>query len=178
MKYLKFGRSFGIVLLIMCWTVNILPSGFHTYHTSLTRIDYNDKEKLIEISIQLFTHDLEPVLEKFSKKRVDLGKTPEIDRLILKYLDENFVIADKKGNVLKLEWVGKELQADTIFIYVEVPLKESFEGFKIKNSIFFESFPEQTNLVIARFDGKKADLLFKVGDKFKEIIPVDVTKSK
>lgn len=150
-------------------TVSVLPSNFHTYHTSLTRIDYDEKEKLVEISIQLFTHDLVPILEKRAKKNIDLEKTSDIDGIILKFLTENFVLKDKQGETKKLVWVGKEMQADTVFVYVEVSLNQDFDGFNLQNTLFFENFAEQTNFVIIRNNYKKADLLYKVGDKFKEI---------
>ena len=150
----------------------------HTYHTSLTRIDYDEKEKLAEISIQMFPHDLVPVLEKRSKKNIDLEKTTDINSIILKYLNENFILKDKAGEIKKLVWVGKEIQADTIFVYVEIPLENDFEGFNLLNTLFFESFPEQTNLVIVRYSQKKADLLYKAGDKFKEIKAATLSEEK
>jgi hypothetical protein len=163
-------RILGILLALLPFAFCLLPSTkAHRYHTSLTRMDYNEKEKLVEISIQLFTHDLVPVLEQKAKKRVDLEKTPEVDKLILDYLNENFVLKNKNGEPLSLKWVGKELEVDAVWVYVESPSPESLSGANLQNTVLFESFPEQTNLVIARFDGKKADLLFKVGDKFKEI---------
>ncbi|MGI8757602.1 MAG: DUF6702 family protein [Acidimicrobiales bacterium] len=156
----------------------MLNAAAHTYHTSLTRIDYDEKEKLAEISIQMFPHDLVPILEKRTKKNIDLGKKINIDDIILKYLDENFILKDKQGEIKKLVWVGKEIQADTIFVYVEIPLENDFEGFNLQNTLFFESFPEQTNLVIARYNQKKADLLYKVGDKFKEIKAANPSEEK
>ena len=147
----------------------ISPARAHRYHTSLTRMDYNAKEKLVEISIKLFTHDLAPVLEKQAKKPVDLEKTPDVDRLIFDYLNQNFILKNKNGESQKLVWVGKELDVDTVVVYVEIPLEKNFENFSLQNSIFFETFPEQTNLVTARFGETKSDLLFKVGDKFKVI---------
>ena len=141
----------------------------HRFHTSLTRIDYNSEQKLFEISIRLFTHDLVPILEEKSGKRIDLEKTPDVDKIIFNYLNENFVLTDMKGETKVLKWVGKEFDVDTVQIYLETPSNENLENYKLKNTIFFESFPEQTNLVICRYDGKKADLMFKVGDKIKEI---------
>mgnify|MGYP003289217576 CR=1 FL=1 len=41
-------------------------------------------------------------------------------------------------------------------MYLEIPFAESFEGVKLQNTIFFESFPEQTNLVVARFGAHDA----------------------
>jgi len=132
-------------------------------------MDFNAKEKNIEISIQLFIHDVTPMLERRLKKRVDIDKTPEVDGEIFRYLSENFVFQNKKGETQKLKWVGKEFENDVIYAYVEIPFDEDFEGAKLQNTLFFESFPEQTNLVISRIGEKKSDLLFKSGDKFKEL---------
>ena len=167
-------KNLFFILLIFVLTFNA-PAA-HTYHTTLTRIDYNEKEKLAEISIQMFPHDLVPVLEKRTKKNIDLEKKSEVDEIILKYLSENFILKDKKGEIKKIVWVGKEAQADTIFIFVEIPLDKNFDGFNLQNTLFFESFPEQTNLVIARDKDKKSDLLFKVGDNSKEIKLIDNSK--
>jgi hypothetical protein len=159
----------GIALALFTFHFSLFTVSAHRYHTSLTRIDYNEKEKLAEITIQLFTHDLVPVLEKRSGKQIDLEKTLDIDKLIFEYLKENFVFKDKNGEAQTLNWIGKELEVDTAFVYVEIPLAETLEGASLQNTIFFESFAEQTNLVTLRFDGKKTDLLFVAGDKFKEI---------
>jgi predicted RNA-binding protein len=164
-------RLLYFYLLLLPFAFCLLPSSTsaHRFHTSLTRIDYNSEQKLFEISIRLFTHDLVPILEEKSGKRIDLEKTPDVDKIIFNYLNENFVLTDMKGETKVLKWVGKEFDVDTVQIYLETPSNENLENYKLKNTIFFESFPEQTNLVICRYDGKKADLMFKVGDKIKEI---------
>lgn len=151
-------------LLLPCVTL-----AAHRYHTSLTRMDYNAQKKTVEISFQLFSHDLVPVLERKYGKQIDLETTGNIDKLILDYLNENFVLKNKNGEAAKLNWVGKELNIDVTYVYVEIPFAESLENADLQNTIFFESFAEQTNLVICRFEQKKADLLFKVGDSSKEI---------
>ena len=132
-------------------------------------MDYNEKEKLIEITIQLFSHDLEHLLEKRLKKPVDLEKTPEVEKELIKYLNETFILQNQIGETQKLNWVGKEFSADMVYVYMEIPFIENLEGTKLQNTIFFESYAEQSNIVTAHFDGKKADLLFVVGNKFKEL---------
>ena len=132
-------------------------------------MDYNAEAKMFEATIQLFTHDLVPVLEKRSKKTIDLEKTADIDALIFDYLNQNFQLKEKTGELKKSVWVGKELQVDTVYVYLEIPLSQAPAGAFLQNTIFFESFAEQTNLVTARFDGKKVDLLFAPGDKLKEL---------
>ncbi|MCY7347412.1 MAG: hypothetical protein LH614_14485 [Pyrinomonadaceae bacterium] len=164
-------KLFGIAAALLPFACCLLPSAeAHRFHTTLTRIDYNAEQKIVEISVQIFTHDLMPLLEQRSGKRVELEKMPDVDRIILKYLNENFVLTDKKDRAKTLKWVGKELDTDSVRVYLETDLTENPEGYKLKNTLFFENFPEQLNLVVCRYDGKKADLMFKVGDKIKEIV--------
>jgi hypothetical protein len=124
-------KSFAITFLIL--SLALAASGVtsltsHRYHTSLTRMDYNAKEKIIETSIQIFTHDLVPLLEEKNKKRIDLEKTADVDKLIFNYLSENFILKDNKGEAKKIKWVGKELDVDTARIYVEISSDKSPEG--------------------------------------------------
>ncbi len=172
LKKLNVSEWLRIPCVIFSWLVFIcciIPAEAHTFHTSLTRMDYNAKDKNIEISIKLFNHDVLPLLERRLKKRVDLEKTAEVDAEVFKYLEENFIFQNKKGETQKLQWVGKEFNNDMMFVYVEIPFEEEFAGTKLQNTIFFESFAEQTNLVVAHFDNKKIDLLYKSGDKFKDL---------
>lgn len=162
---LKSGFIFALLLLPFAFA----SAQAHTYHTSLTRMDYNAKEKNIEISIQLFVHDALPMLERRLKKRVDIEKTPEVNGELFKYLGENFIFQNKKGEAQKLKWVGREFENDVVYVFVEIPFTEAFEGTRLQNTIFFESYPQQTNLVVARFGDKKVDLLFKAGDSFKDL---------
>ncbi len=128
----------------------VASASAHRYHTSLTRMDYNREEKLVEVSMRLFTHDLERVLEKQTKRRIDLEKTAKIDELVFDYLKANFILKDKNGSIKNLVWVGKELDVDKISVYIEIPLEEKPENFSLRNTVFFESFSEQTNLVTVR----------------------------
>jgi hypothetical protein len=152
--------------LILPFAFCLLPSsvGAHTFHTSLARIDYNAETKTAEISIQVFAHDLETALERARGKRVNLEKTPDIEKIIVKYLGERFVLKNKNGEVKKLTFVGKEQSADAVWLYVETAMPESLENASLDNRLFFELHNDQVNLVTARGDGKKQDFVFKPGD--------------
>lgn len=153
-----------IFFIALVWAGTALPVSAHRYHTSLTRIDYNPADNNIEITIQLFTHDLHLVADRLARK-----KNADSDEVLFEYLRENFVLKDKNGEVKELKWVGKETDIDSTVIYLEAFSPVEIEHYQLKNTIFFESIPKQTNLVTARFSGKKSDLLFKFGDQFKEI---------
>jgi len=166
---MKITKSVYIFIVIILAAVAVQSTALHRFHTTMTRIDYNAEKKLYEISIQIFTHDLVPLLERRGGKRIDLEKSPDADNLILSYLNENFVLTDKNDKAKTLVWIGKEIDANSVRIYVETSSEETLEGYKLKNTLFFESYPKQINLVVCLYDGKKADLMFKVGDKVKEI---------
>ena len=63
----------SFINLLHVWEVEKAPTsgagrptlrGLHAFHTSLTEIQYNAKEKSLEISIRMFTDDLEAALTK------------------------------------------------------------------------------------------------------------------
>lgn len=165
MKFIIY--SLTVLLLLTAFAEK---SSAHNYHTSLTRIDFNKAEKSLEIEINLFNHDLERVIEVKTKKRFDLEKSKEIDKYLLEYLNETFVIKDARDSVKKLVWVGKEMNTDMTTFFLEIDNIENFEGLKLQNKIFFESFVEQVNLVTFYSEGKKSDFMFKVGDSFKNLV--------
>lgn len=169
MKYIfKLGT---ILILLAAAFAGDSPAAAHTYHTSLTRIDFNKEAKSLEIEINLFNHDLEKVLEAKNRKNIDIDKTENIDDLLLEYLNAVFAVERAgAGSTLKLSWVGKEVKVDLTTLFVEIKNVESAEDLRLRNRIFFESFPEQVNLVTVHLEDKKFDLMFKPGDDFKNFV--------
>lgn len=159
------------VLLLLPFAFCLLPSlgAAHTFHTSLTRVDYNAAEKTVEITIQVFAHDLETAIEKRAGKKVNLEKSPDATKLILGYLNDKLALKNKNAEALKLAWVGKEQSADSVWLYVEAKSPESLEHGSLENRLFFELHKDQVNLVTCRAAGKKQDFAFKPGDRAKEI---------
>jgi hypothetical protein len=162
---------FAIVLLLAASPgPNVAVEPLHTFHTSLMQAEFNDKEKTLEISIQVFSHDLETVLSKRAGKRVRLDKSSEAPALVLAYLSEAVNIRNREGQVKAFTWVGMEPQADAVWIYLESKMPEGLEGAQLRNRIFFDLLDDQVNRVHLKYEGKKADLVFRPGEDFKTII--------
>lgn len=166
MKRILFPAIAGILIAGVSTGLALLP---HRYHASLARIDYNAKTKSAEVSIQLFIHDLVPVIERQYKRKLELENSPDSDRMILDYLTQTFVLKSKNGETRTLKWVGKELDVERAFIYLEIPIEDGLEGASLQNSIFFETFVEQTNRVNIHSGPKTAALVFVPGNKAKTI---------
>lgn len=168
MKRNKFTALIIIAVLSLTLTFNKAANA-HRFHSSLTRIDYDSNEKNIKITIQLIAHDVLEVFDEIRQKSLKLESSKEVDDLLKKYLAEHFILQNKSGEKLDFKWVGKEIELERVFIYLEIPSDENIENFKLSNTIFFETYPTQTNIIIAKFNGEKADLLFTKKDGFKKI---------
>jgi hypothetical protein len=161
---------FAFCLLPLFLFLFSLSAEAHRFHTTLTRIDYNTTEKTAEITVQIFTHDLEEILEKRTGNRVTLDKTPNADKLVFAYFNETWILKNKRGVKKTLKFIGIEQETDVVRLYAETKMPEGLEGATMQNRMFFDSFDDQVNLVIAKSGDKKADLIFKAGDSFKSLV--------
>lgn len=146
----------------------ISPSGgqgaFHDFHTSLTEIQYNSKEKSLEVSIRIFTDDLETALTKFNNnQKVFLnGTTDNTNPLIEKYIQQYFVILNPQKQKKPFTFIGKELEGDATWVYVEFQNCGDLQPntYILQNTILLEIFDDQTNLVNFFYGKSKKTFLF------------------
>ncbi len=155
------------LLLIPCSLRAAAP--VHEFHTTFMTIEHNRDEKLLEITLKVFTHDLVPTMTDRFNKQIDLGAGEELDLEIAKYIREKFSLKTAKGETLDFKWVGKEVDSQVAYFYLEIPFEGELDDASVSNSLFFERFKQQINYVSVKFDEKKADLVFKVGEKEKLI---------
>ena len=143
----------------------------HAFHTSLTEIQYNTKEKSLEISIRMFTDDLETALTKANngQKIILSGKADNSDAVLSKYIQQHFGIITPQKQKRPLNVLGKESEGDATWIYVEVPNSQDFKGNILYNSLMQELFNDQNNLVNLLYMGNKKTFLFNAKTKSAEI---------
>ncbi len=160
-----------VMLSLLAWSALALPAAPppHTFHTSLMQLEYNSQQQSLEVSIQVFVHDLENILSRRSGKSIRLDKTPEAAQLTLAYLNDAVNLKNREGQTKNFTWVGMEPEADAVWLYVETKMPEGLEGAQVRDRLFFEQLDDQVNLVHVKYEGKKVDLVFKPGEDFKVI---------
>lgn len=136
--------------------------GLHAFHTSLTEIQYNAKEKSLEISIRMFTDDLETALTKANngQKVMIGGKNDNSEAVLNKYIQQHFAIITPQKQKKAMTVLGKELEGDATWVYVEIPNSQDFKGHILYNYLMQEMFDDQTNLVNFMYLGNKKTYLF------------------
>ena len=159
----------GIVLILQ---TSFLPSpsslllNTHAFHTSITEMRYNPKQKSFEISLRVFTDDLEKTLSiNNQNKKFVIENTDKNDPFIEQYVRKHFVVITSKNQKLNYQYVGKEKEGDATWIYLEMPVNETIKGSKIQNSVLMDSFDDQTNIVNIFLNNDKKSYLFTVKNK-------------
>jgi hypothetical protein len=122
----------------------------HPIHVSVTEIEYDEKEKALEIMMRVFIDDLELTLRKdLNEPELDIiepknGKTT--DQIIEQYLKNHFKITlDSKAQTMR--YLGHEQEGDAFICYIEVSGVKGFKNIQIQNDIITETHEDQSNLV-------------------------------
>jgi hypothetical protein len=161
--------SIKLLLLVLACALAPQRAAAHTFRTSLMSMEYNHQEQSLEITVQVFSHDLETILSKRNGKDIRLGKTPDAEAFTFAYLQDAINLKNGAGESKILTWVGMESQADSSLLYIETKMPEGLAGAQLRDRLFFDFLDDQVNLVHLKDEDKKSDLVFKPGDGFKPL---------
>ncbi len=117
----------------------------HQFFISNTEIQFKPEEKRAEIIIQVFTHDIDLLLEKANFKTIDLGtdqETDAIDIFLVDYLSDNFIIQEYRW-----AYLGKEVGTEHTIFFLEIEDFSLSPKIAILNSLFMDLHSKQRNIV-------------------------------
>ena len=121
----------------------------HKYYVSTTLIDFDLKSQTFEITLKVFYDDLEKDLELDSVV-VDYDKDYNyLNKIFKRYLSENFIIEIENQRII-LEYLGYEKKRDQINFYMNLDNDLKNKSINIQNSVLFNSFPDQKNIILFR----------------------------
>lgn len=155
----------------------------HKYYISICQIDYNEKEKNLEISLKLFYDDIAAAIKNRYSYKINTQSTmPAIqgdsrqacesndDSYLFSYIEENFYVM-ANGKKLKLQWVGKELeQEEVLWCYIEVPKVNKFNKLAVQNTLLFDIFSDQVNLIHINANSERHTLTLDKGHQSSEFV--------
>ena len=121
----------------------------HKYYISLTQVNYIQEEKSLQITTRIFIDDLEFAIQKETNQNLELNTSIESknsDDIITNYISERFKIKIN-DTFYTFKYLGKEYEEDLIYCYLEVQNIDEINSIKISNTVLFEVFNEQQNIV-------------------------------
>lgn len=159
----KFLPFFAIVLL------SFAP---HKFYVSKTMVEYNARTQGFEVTCKFFTDDLEKVISRMNGSALKLGEgeISKAEQLIEEHIQSHFKMWFDDQLVV-MRYVGKEVEADMTYCYLEFFRSPQFHALKIEQTCLMEDFPDQQNIVDVKAEGttstvvlssaKKSDIIFR-----------------
>lgn len=133
-------------------------SSFHDFHFSRLALEWNSETRTWQGILRVFTDDLENGLStadggERNWRLGDRRESADADSAI-----ENYVLAHWTGNQetdSEFLWtfVGKEIDFDLTYIYLESPVFSSPLPLSIGSDGFFELFDDQVNEITFKLNG-------------------------
>ena len=138
-----------MVTAVVQWILLSLLNFFHPFYISMTEIQHNKKTQSLEISVRIFSDDLERSIRKNYNGKVDLMNVSDKSnsiKILTAYLQKHLVLrADGKTLIANFE--GFEIKEGSVWSYLEVPGIPSIKTLEITNDILHEYQNLQVNFV-------------------------------
>ena len=144
-----------IILSALCGFSALLFA--HQFYVSMCKVAFLPEQHQLDISIRIFTSDLEAAVKNRSGRDMHLNSSTELsasDSLIDAYLRAHFLlkINDHETALLFLE---KKIDGDATECHLRVENVDLVKKINIRNDILTELFDAQTNVVRVQVNGVK-----------------------
>lgn len=146
--------------ILLLFILPLFAFSVHKYYVALTEIEYNAKNKSVEMIMNVFVDDIELALNDDYQIKPSLNTPKElknIDEYFKKYINQHFKISIN-GKQKSYNFIGKEYNGNVVFFYLEIESIEDFKTIEVKNTILVKQFTEQQNLVKVKVNKTRKSL--------------------
>jgi len=129
----------------------------HPFFISVIDMKHNIKDKNIEISVRIFTDDLEAAIKKNNHTTIDLATTnlkPETNAIVAKYLQSKLQVT-VNNKLQTVKYVGYEIQKESVWIYAEVEDVTTLKKLSINCSLLYDYQEKQMNIFNIKANGSE-----------------------
>jgi len=121
----------------------------HPLHVSTTEINFNARDKTLEVSCRIFSDDFEAILVKLYKQKTDLSNAnmkTAMDELVKKYLLSHLQLK-ANGKAVAMNYIGFEIDHEATNIYLEVEKIPVIKSVEVNDTILYDMFDDQMSIV-------------------------------
>jgi hypothetical protein len=136
---------------------SVLFSLAHPYYVSVVQIDHNAKEKSLEISVRVFTEDIEQALKKSSGANVNIIHPKDkaaADKIVYNYFQKHLRLT-LNGKPVAFQYVGYELQSESVWSYFEVKNVDDVKKLDVFTDMLYDITDKQENIIQVKVNNKK-----------------------
>lgn len=118
----------------------------HDFFVSILTIRHKPETQTLDLTWRMTAHDIEHALENVAELKLGSAhEHPEADSLLNAYFKQHLVLMQE--NQLTWKWIGKELDGETLYCYLQVEGIASPNDLMVSNTLLQDVFAEQQNLV-------------------------------
>jgi hypothetical protein len=131
------------LLLALCLA---LPAAPHDFFISILTIRHSPDTRTLDLTWRITAHDIEHALENVGDLKLGSPKEhPKADSLLNAYFQEHLHLS-KQGAPLTWRWIGKELESENLYCYLQVNSVPDDRAIGVDNTLLFDVFLEQQNV--------------------------------
>ncbi len=137
------------------WLSISLIALLHPFYVSVIDINHNTKEETVEMSIRIFTQDLEETLQKYSAAKIDMvhpANKAVLDKQINDYIKQKLQLK-MNSQTVTMQYVGYEIQLESVWIYFEVPKIKQLKKLDVNCTILYDFQNIQSNIFHVKANG-------------------------
>lgn len=136
-RFLRLGVLF-LLVLSTAWRPQ------HDYHVSLIQLEYKAKSQRLQVSMKIFTDDLEKGISHYQGQRGYMDDFEKED--VCHYVQSGFKVR-VKGKEVHGYCLGYEGEADAQWVYLEYQLPKGIEQVQVTDQLLFAVYDDQQNIL-------------------------------
>jgi hypothetical protein len=142
--------KFSLVTIGLCLFSLSRFAPAHPFYVSLTQIEHNTQNKSLEISVRIFSDDLQKALQQY-RKTIKIYTNQS--QALTYYLQERLRMWVNGAPANVLFW-GKEEDEEATWCYLEVKNIPFLKTVTIENQLLFNEFTSQVNMIHLKAQNK------------------------
>ena len=143
--------------ILFQWITVLYTLCVHPFFVSMADINYNSKDKELEISVRIFTDDFENTLRKYHTTKIDILHPTDqqaMDGFVNDYIQKHLQLK-VNGQAVQINFVGYEQQSESIWTYFEVKNIINVQKIDIVNSLLHDYNSNQVNMLHVKANNKE-----------------------
>ena len=139
------------------WFLTASLAILHPFFVSVIDISHNPKEATAEISVRVFTDDLEKAVQKYSSAKIDLVNPANrtlADQQLSTYIGKNLRISIN-GKPVTATYIGYEIIKESTWSYFEISGIKEMNKVDVDCSLLYDLDNNQINIFHVKSKGQE-----------------------
>ncbi|TAH12891.1 MAG: hypothetical protein EAZ12_02060 [Sphingobacteriia bacterium] len=143
--------------ILVQWLITATMAIYHPFFVSVLDFNHNAKDATVEISIRVFTDDLEKTLQKSSSAKIDIIQPADktvIDKQIIAYIGKTLHLKIN-GQTVNAKYIGYEIIKESTWAYFEIEGVKECKKIDIDCNFLYDFEKSQTNIFHVKTKGQE-----------------------